>query len=147
MTIALAHATLRHGGLAAAAVLTAAIAAAAPTPASAFDIEGLIGTAIALHLGAYHGAPYRHYGRHVAARRERTDEEDRTSAGIEPDARDVSTTPRAEPSRVAAHRPFYATPSSPRSGIAQASERDAAAGETAVSGRSSDDEPAFHPAR
>jgi len=39
-------------------LLASTAVAFTPTQASAFDIQGLIGTAIALQMGAYHGSPY-----------------------------------------------------------------------------------------
>ena len=67
-----------------AAMLVQIIVASAPTAASAFDIQGLIGTAIALQMGAYHGSPYHRARGHVASRR---DDSEGNSSGVERDAR------------------------------------------------------------
>jgi hypothetical protein len=132
----------RLGVLASVAVLAASVAAFTPTAASAFDIEGLIGTAIA--LGALQGGPYHHGRSHVVSRHDSGG----SSSGVERDARDVDVPPLRAESKIAARRQALAhsgvtTQASER----DASERDASAGEPALSGRSSDDAPAYRPSR
>jgi hypothetical protein len=125
------------GAVASAAVLASSIVAFTPTTASAFDIEGLIGTALA--LGAFEGGPYRHARSHVVSRRD----SDGGASGVERDARDVDTSALKAESKIAARRQGYT-----HSGITtQASERDASAGEPAPSGRGYDDAPAYRPSR
>jgi hypothetical protein len=96
--------------------------------ASAFDIGGLIGTAMAIQMGAYHGAPsyYRPHAR-VAAHSGDSD-----SSGVERDARDVDPPDHA----VRSETKMVAHQQSPGGFTAQASERDASA-----------DEPAYRPSR
>jgi hypothetical protein len=60
----------RWGMVVSATVFAQIIVAFTPTAASAFDIQGLIGTAIALQMGAYHGPPYHRARGHVASRRD-----------------------------------------------------------------------------
>lgn len=128
----------RFGAAAGAAMLASSIVAFTPTAASAFDIEGLIGTAIA--LGALQGGPYHHARGHVVSRHDR--DSDGGSSGVERDARDVDTTPSRSEAKVAHHQAYA------HSAITtQASERDAAAGQPAASGRGSDDVPAYRPSR
>jgi hypothetical protein len=111
----------RFGAIASAAVLASAMVALSPKAASAFDIEGLIGTAIA--LGALQGGPYHHARSHVVSRQDSGG----SSTGVERDARDVDTPAIRSENKIAAHRQSYA-----HSEITtQASERDAAAGEPA----------------
>jgi hypothetical protein len=123
-----------------------------PTKASAFDIGGLIGTAMALQMGQYHGgySSGGHSRTHVASRRD-SDSGDNNGSGVERDARDPvapATTSSGKPdNRVAARGQKIQGPSSLSGGIAQASERDASAGELASSGKSFDDGPAFNPSR
>jgi hypothetical protein len=127
----------RFGAAASAAVLASAMVAFTPTAASAFDIEGLIGTAIA--LGALQGGPYHHARSHVVSRHD----SDGGSSGVERDAREVDTSTLKAESKIAVRRQAYT-----HSGITtQASERDAAAGEPAASGRGYDDTPAYRPSR
>ena len=123
-----------------------------PTKASAFDIGGMIGTAMAIQM-QMHG--YRGisggYG-HARNRGEShgdSDSDGSSSRGSgerdasAPDAVDRST--RSE-NRLAMHREIGG-PSSTSGGLAQASERDAAADQGPGSGRAFDDQPAFKPAR
>jgi hypothetical protein len=129
----------RFGAAASAAVLASAMVAFTPTAASAFDIEGLIGTAIA--LGALQGGPYHHARSHVVSRHDR--DSDGGSSGLERDAREVDTSALKAESKIAVRRQAYT-----HSGITtQASERDAAAAEPAASGRGYDDTPAYRPSR
>jgi hypothetical protein len=131
----------RRGIAISAAMLVQIIVASAPTAASAFDIQGLIGTAIALQMGAYHGSPYHRARGHVASRR---DDSEGTSSGAERDARDVDVSDRSgwSDTKLSAHQ-------SPRSAeiTSQASERDAAANEAGLSGRPHGDEVVYRPSR
>jgi hypothetical protein len=127
-----------------AAFSTSAVLALAPTKASAFDIGGMIGTAMAIQtqVNAYRGLSggYGHTRSHVASRRD-SDSDDHASSGGERDALDPGTIDRAsQPANKLAK--FTAS-----GGLAQASERDASAGQGASSGRSFDDQPAFNPSR
>jgi hypothetical protein len=123
-----------------------------PTKASAFDIGGMIGTAMAIQM-QMHG--YRGisggYG-HARNRGEShgdSDSDGSSSRGSgerdasAPDAVDRST--RSD-NRRAMHREIGGR-SSTSGGLAQASERDAAADQGPGSGRAFDDQPAFKPAR
>jgi hypothetical protein len=115
-----------------------------PAKALAFDIGGMIGTALAIQtqMNAYRGLSGS-YGRarsHVASRRD-SDSDDHVSNGGERDARDPATVGRApEPGNKLAK---FTT----SGGLAQASERDASAGQGPSAGRSFDDQPAFNPSR
>ena len=123
-----------------------------PTKASAFDIGGMIGTAMAIQM-QMHG--YRGIsGGYGHARNRGESHGDSDSDGSSgrgggerdasaPDAVDHST--RSE-NRLAMHREIGG-PSSTSGGLAQASERDAAADQGPGSGRAFDDQPAFKPAR
>ena len=113
-----------------------------PTAASAFDIRGLIGTAIALQMGAYHGSPY-HWARGHVASRHGSDSEVNNSS-VERDARelDVSDHTGKSDTKISGR---LSTPSAEFT--SQASERDAAADEAALSGRPYSDEPLYNPAR
>jgi hypothetical protein len=113
-----------------------------PTTASAFDIQGLIGTAIALQMGAYHVAPYHQARGHVASRHD--SDSNTNDSSVERDARDVDVSNHIGRSemKTTAHLP----PTS--AGItSQASERDAAANEVASSGRRYDEEPVYRQSR
>jgi hypothetical protein len=123
-----------------------------PTKASAFDIGGMIGTAMAIQM-QMHG--YRGisggYG-HARNRGESHGDSDSDGSSSRgggerdasvPDAVDRST--RSD-NRLAMHREIGG-PSSTSGGLAQASERDAAADQGPGSGRAFDDQPAFKPAR
>jgi hypothetical protein len=136
------------GAVAISATITLAFT---PTKASAFDIGGLIGTAMALQMGHYHGgySSGGHSRTHVASHD--SDSSDRGNGGVERDARDpVGTTPpsgKSDNHVVAGRAPKTQGPSSSSGGLAQASERDAAAGQVASAGKSFDDAPAFNPSR
>ena len=69
------------------ATLFAQTVAFTPTAASAFDIRGLIGTAIALQMGAYHAAPYHQARGHVGSRHD--SDSNGNSSSAERDARAV----------------------------------------------------------
>ena len=113
-----------------------------PTAASAFDIQGLIATAIALQMGAYHGSPYHQARGHVVSGHD--SESDGNGSSVERDARDVDVSDhigRSETKTTAQQPPKSAGITS------QASERDAAANEVASSGRRYDDEPVYRQSR
>jgi hypothetical protein len=114
-----------------------------PTKASAFDVGGLIGAAIAMHYGAYHHGGGVHYSKgHVASRHD-SDSTGRDTNGGEKDARDVDAVNLAGKSDAKmAHNQSYG----PSHGTLQASERDAAADEAAA-GKSYNDAPTFRPTR
>ena len=111
------------------------------TKASAFDLGGMIGTAMAMRMqmGAfgYRGAPSGHARSHVASQH---DSDGTGGGGGERDARDAATTDRT--SKVATRQSFGLSGS-----IRQASERDASAEQSAASDRSTDDVPAYRPSR
>jgi hypothetical protein len=113
------------------------------TKASAFDLGGMIGTAMAMRMqmGAfgYRGAPSGHARSHVASQHD-SDGAGTGGGGGERDARDAATTDRT--SKVATRQSFGLSGS-----IRQASERDASAGQSAASDRSTDDVPAYRPSR
>ena len=124
-----------------------------PTKASAFDIGGMIGTAMAIQMqmnanrGAYAGG----YHARVHVSNHDNDSDDRgssNSGGGERDARDAETVDRASRSdnRLAMHRQVLG-PSSTSGGLAQASERDALADQGPASGRAFNDRPSFSPSR
>jgi hypothetical protein len=113
-----------------------------PTTASAFDIQGLIGTAIALQMGAYHGSPY-HYARgHVGSRHE--GDSNGSNSTVERDARDVDVSNHIGKSETitSAHQTLTSA-----GNTSQASERDAAADEVALSSRRYDEEPVYRSSR
>jgi hypothetical protein len=137
-------------GAAALAVSASAILALTPTKASAFDIGGLIGTAMALQMGHYHGgyASGGHTRTGAASHHDDSDSSDRGNSGVERDARDpviaMSSPSGKSDNHIIARAQKTQGPSSSSGGIAQASvrdasERDAAAGEPAA--------PAFNPSR
>jgi len=113
-----------------------------PTTALAFDIQGLIGTAIALQMGVYHGSPY-HYARgHVGSRHD--GDSNGSNSTVERDARDVDVSNhigKSETITTAHQGPVSAGNTS------QASERDAAADEVALSSRRYDEEPVYRSSR
>jgi hypothetical protein len=120
------------------ALLTATAVAFTPTSASAFDIQGLVGTAIALQMGGYHGSPYHQARGHVASRHD--SDSDSNNSGVERDARDVdvsSHTGKSE-TKVTVNQ---------SAGTSQASERDASADQPAPSNRRYNDEPVYSPSR
>jgi hypothetical protein len=121
---------LSRGSIIAGAVLCVSTTLAFTTRASAFDIEGMIGTAIAMkmQMDALHYSRGMTYGgghvrSRVASRHERDDSSGSSSSGAERDARDAEVVDRGS-SKVAEHR----EPLDRRSEFtAQASERDASA--------------------
>ncbi len=125
-----------------------------PTKASAFDIGGMVGTAMAIQMqmNAYRGLSGGYHARSRASHHD-SDSDDsggssRISGGGERDARDAETVDRASrpDNRLAMHRQVLG-PSSTSGGLAQASERDASAEQSPGSGRAFDDHPAFNPSR
>jgi hypothetical protein len=149
-------------GAAALAVSASVTLALTPTKASAFDVGGLIGTAMALQMGHYHGGYISggHTRTRATSRHDDSDSSDRGNSGVERDARDpvvaMSSPSGKSDNHVVARAQKTQGPSSPSGGIAQASvrdasvgdplERDAAAGEPAA-GKSFNDIPAFNPSR
>jgi hypothetical protein len=122
-----------------------------PTAASAFDIQGLIGTAIALQMGAYHDSPYHgspYHGSPYQARGHVASRHDSDSSGnnssVERDARDVDVSDHTGKSDTKFSG--RQSPASPEI-TSQASERDAAANEVALSGRPYGDEVVYRPSR
>lgn len=136
--------------LIAAAMATAASAvlALAPTKASAFDIGGLIGTAMALQMGHYHGG-YSSGGHRVTSHHDSNSSD--SGSKVERDARDpdpmTPPPPGKSDSRVTVRAQKTQGPSSLSGGIAQASERDGAADQVASAGKAFSDAPAFNPSR
>jgi hypothetical protein len=141
-----------------AALSASTILAMTPTKASAFDIGGMIGTAMAIKMqmdayrGGYGGGGYRARGRAVSHHDSDSDDHDssssRGSSGGERDARDSDSVDRASrPDNRLAMRRQTLGPGSSSGGLAQASERDASADQGPASGRSFDDKPSFNPSR
>jgi len=132
----------RVAGIAASAVSACAIVIFAPTAASAFDVGGLIGTAIALQMGGYHGSAHRYSARHAAVPREHSSSkhDNGDAPAVERDARDVEVSVQSGKSDGKQKHASVAAPAATMT--AQASERDAAASSTAP-----DDAPAFQPSR
>jgi hypothetical protein len=140
----------RTAGVAATAMLASLLSALTPTGASAFDIGGLIGTAMALQMGGHYRTPSYHHSReHVASRHDRSDHDNNTvdNAAVERDARDVEAPTKVGSSQGGTEKGRQSAPV-PHGIIAQASERDAAAGQApASSDRTGGDAPAFTPSR
>jgi hypothetical protein len=139
-------ARLENGWRAATIVSTVLFASTAvtftPTTASAFDIQGLIGTAIALQMGAYHSSPY-HYARGQVGSRHDGNSNGSNST-VERDARDVDVSNhvgKSETITTAHQAPASAGMTS------QASEPDAAADEVALSSRRYEEEPIYRSSR
>jgi hypothetical protein len=123
-------------------LLASTAVAFTPTAASAFDIQGLIGTAIALQMGAYHGSPYHQARGHVASRHD--SDPSGNNSSVERDARDVDVSDHTGKSDTK-----FSGRQSPASAeiTSQASERDAAANEVALFGRPYGDELVYRPSR
>jgi hypothetical protein len=134
----------RTTSIAATAVLASLLSALAPTGAAAFDIGGLIGTAMALQIGQYRAPSYHHSRDRVASRHDRSSDDDGTT--VERDARDVELPAKAGSSQGGSEKSHQPAPV-PHGITAQASERDAAAGQTVSSDRTGGDAPAFAPSR
>ena len=120
-----------------------------PTKASAFDIGGLVGTAMALQMGHFQGGYVGGHRTHVASRHDSSGDND--DSGVEHDARDANTIALSSPGKsdsgVPVHQQKAQGPSSQSGGAAQASERDATNAETDVASKSFDDAPSFSPSR
>jgi hypothetical protein len=137
-----ATSTGRLTSIAVVAIGTSAVLALAPTRASAFDLQGMIGTAMAMQqMGAFgfHGGGYGHFRSRGSSHHD-SDGSASGAGGGEHDARDAATMER--PSKVATRQSFGSS-----GGIRQASERDASAGQTGGSDRLADDAPAYRPSR
>jgi hypothetical protein len=136
-------------GSAAFGTLVSVMVALTPTKASAFDIGGLVGTAMALQMGHYQGGYVGGHRTHVASRHDSSG--DNNDSGVERDARSPNTVALSSPGKsdgsVPVHQQKTQGSSSQSGGAAQASERDAASGEIAIAGRSFDDAPSFSPSR
>jgi hypothetical protein len=133
----------RVTALAATVLFASTLTVVAANPASAFDVGGLIGTAMMLHIGGYYGS-YHHGRQHVASGHER-DYSGGNSGDGERDARDVNAaalSPKAE-SKIAARQQSVG----PGGSTTQASERDASAGDVASSDMTGGDAPTFSPSR
>jgi hypothetical protein len=135
----------RLTGIAVVAIGASAMLAFTPTKASAFDLEGMIGTAMAMQMqmGAFgfHGSPYGHSRSRGSSHHDSDSTAGNGGAGGgEHDARDDATMDR--PSKVATRQSFGSS-----GGIRQASERDASAGQTGSPDRLADDAPAYRPSR
>jgi hypothetical protein len=134
-------------GAAALAVSASATLALTPTKASAFDIGGLIGTAMALQMGHYQGGYISggHTRTRAASHDDDSDSSDSGNSGVERDARDpvmaMSSPSERSDNHIAARAQKTQGPSSPSGGIAQASARDASERDAAAG------EPAFNPSR
>jgi hypothetical protein len=130
-------------------LLASVVVALTPTKASAFDIGGLVGTAMAIQMGHYQGGYTGGHRTHVASRHDSTG--DNSDSSAERDARDPNTIALASPGKsdgsVQMHQQKTQGPSSRSDSAAQASERDAASGEIAAAGKSFDDAPSFSPSR
>jgi hypothetical protein len=113
-----------------------------PTTASAFDIQGLIGTAIALQMGAYHGSPYHSARGQVGSRHD--GDSNGSNSTVERDARDVDAS-----NHVGKSETITTAHQAPESAgmTSQASERDAAADEVALSSRRYEEEPIYRSSR
>lgn len=128
-------------GMAVAAIGASTTLVLTPTKASAFDLGGIVGTAMALQqMGAFglHGAPYGHSRSHVSSHHD--SDSSAGNGGSERDAQDFSAMERS--SKVATRQSF-----GPSGSTRQASERDASAGQTAAPDRLADDAPAYRPSR
>jgi hypothetical protein len=136
----------------AAALSASAALVMTPTKASAFDISGMIGTAMAIQMQmhGYRGISggYGHARSRGEAHSDNGSDDHSSGGGGERDASALDAVDRSARSdnRLAMHREIRG-PSSTSGGLAQASERDAAADQAPGSGRAFDDQPAFKPAR
>jgi hypothetical protein len=130
-------------------ILASAVIALTPTKASAFDIGGLVGTAMAIQMGHYQGGYGGGHRTHVASRHESSS--DNNDRAVERDARDANSglqSPSGKSdSSVPVHQQIAQAPSSQSVGAAQASERDATNAETQIASKSFDDAPSFTPSR
>jgi hypothetical protein len=131
-----------------AALLIASISVVTiPTKASAFDIGGMIGTAMAIQMNGHHGG-YAGGGYHAHSRvssRQDSDSNDHGSSSRSTGERDALE-PNATDQSKSGNKLAMQSPAAP-DGLTQASERDAAAGQASGSSRSFNDAPAFTPSR
>ena len=138
-------------GAAAVAMSASVMLAFTPTKAAAFDIGGLIGAAMAVQMGQYHGGYSSGGHTRTRAVSHDSDSSDHGNSGVERDARDpAGATPpsgKSDNHVVAVRGQKTQGPSSSSGGTAQASERDAATGQVASAGKTNDDAPAFNPSR
>jgi len=119
-----------------------------PTKASAFDIGGMIGTAMAIQMNGHHGG-YAGGGYHAHSRvssRQDSDSNDHGSSSRSTGERDALEPNAADQSK-SGNKLAMQSPASTSDGLAQASERDAAAGQAQGSSRTFNDAPAFSPSR
>ena len=82
-------------GAAAFTIIASVVIALTPTKASAFDIGGLVGTAMAIQMGHYQGGYTGGHRTHVAARHD----SDNNDSGVEREARDPNTIALSSPSK------------------------------------------------
>jgi len=135
----------RLTSIAAVVIGASAVLALTPSGASAFDLGGMIGTAMAMRMemGAfgYRGGGYGHSRSHSSSHHDSDSTTGNGGAGSgEHDARNDVTMER--PSKVAARQSFGSS-----GAIRQASERDASAGQSGGSDRVADDAPTYRPSR
>jgi hypothetical protein len=138
-------------GVATFSMFASIIVGLTPTKASAFDIGGLVGTAMALQMGHYQGGYAGGHRTHVASRHDSSSDTNTNDSGVDRDARDPNTIALSSLGKsdgnVPTHQQKTQGPSSQSAGAAQASERDAASGEIAAATTSFDDAPSFSPSR
>jgi hypothetical protein len=136
----------------AAIVLASVSLVTTPTKASAFDIGGMIGTAmsIQMQMNAHHGgsAGRYHARSRVSSHQDSESDHGSKSGDGERDASEPNDTDnQSRPSNKLAMGRETQSPASTSGGLSQASERDAAAGQTQGSSRTFNDAPAFSPSR
>jgi hypothetical protein len=124
------------------AIGASAVLALVPTRASAFDLGGMIGTAMALRMqmGAFGFHGYAHSGSRGSSHHDSGATANSSTGNGEHDARD--DVPIERPSKVATRQSFGSS-----GAIRQASERDASADQPGGSDRLADDAPAYRPSR
>jgi len=131
----------RAAGLAAATLVASAMLTLVPTAASAFNIGGLIGSALSVRYGG--GGGHRHHARSEShhSRDRVASHRGHDSNAEEKDARDVDAADqdgKVSPSRQHVE---------PSSISVQASQSDATAAKLASTNKATDDEPTFAPSR
>jgi hypothetical protein len=129
-------------------LLASVAIALTPTKASAFDIGGLVDTAMAMQMGHYQGGYAGGHRTHVASRHDSSS--DNNDGGVEHDARDPNTalsSPSKSDSSASVHQQMAQGPSNQSVGASQASERDATNAGTEVASKLFDDAPSFSPSR
>jgi hypothetical protein len=120
-----------------------------PTTASAFDIGGLIGTAMAIQMNGHHGA-YAGGGYHAHSRvssRQDSDSDEHGSSSRSTGERDAREPNGTDNQSKPGNKLAMQSPASASDGLTQASERDAAAGQAQGTSRTFNDAPAFSPSR